>query len=252
MTPLALAIINDRLQPKHRRRFNDLGGVAAELDGDWLCFETSEVFEACRLLVSELARNGIRPPMLRLPAPKTWIEFNDPDSGARTGYLLMEAPSGVGIAVSAKSKDRFGSVVIGRLDRDEPCYIDCQTTLQAGGQSVALWAIAMVYLVNCPRWFGRRQHDTHAGLARKLKASRPMIGSFPLRGWTEIVLQTQPDMAADVSVEGVSGAERCFHAVRGHWRIYADGRDPIWQPYHWRGNPTLGIKRSRYRLAAPA
>lgn len=102
-------------------------------------------------------------------------------------------------------------------------------------------------LINTPGLIGLRQHDPHRGLARKLASLRG--GSYPLHSWSEVVLKHETRRAEPG--EQMTGAtyHKCLHFVRSHLRHYQDGR-VITIPAHWRGDPALGIKRTRYRLAA--
>lgn len=107
--------------------------------------------------------------------------------------------------------------------------------------------ILMLDLINTPGLIGLRQHDPHRGLARKLQAYRS--GSYPLRGWSEVVLKHQTRIADDVEHPTGATYHKCLHFVRSHRRHYRNGHVSI-IPAHWRGDPALGIKRTRYRLAA--
>lgn len=100
-------------------------------------------------------------------------------------------------------------------------------------------------LINTPGLVGLKQRDPHRGLARRLNA----IGSYPLRAWSEVVLKAETRVAEPG--ERLSGAtyHKCLHFVRSHLRHYQDGHVTV-IPAHWRGDPALGIKRTRYRLEA--
>jgi hypothetical protein len=102
-------------------------------------------------------------------------------------------------------------------------------------------------LINTPGLIGMRQHDPHRGLARRLSTIRG--GSYPLRGWSEVVLKHQTRIAEPG--ERLTGAtfHKCLHFVRSHLRHYQDGKVTV-IPAHWRGDPALGIKRTRYLVAA--
>ena len=102
-------------------------------------------------------------------------------------------------------------------------------------------------LINTPGLIGLRQHDPHRGLARRLYASR--VGSYPLQGWSEVVLKHQTKIADEAERHTGTTYHKCLHFVRSHKRHYRDGKVTV-IPAHWRGDPALGIKRTRYRLAA--
>jgi hypothetical protein len=102
-------------------------------------------------------------------------------------------------------------------------------------------------LINTPGLVGLRQHDPHRGLAKRLYAARG--GSYPLQGWSEIVLKHQTQYAEDTVHHTGATFHKCLHFVRSHRRHYRNGHVAI-IPAHWRGDPALGIKRTRYRVAA--
>jgi hypothetical protein len=110
-----------------------------------------------------------------------------------------------------------------------------------------VWSLLVLDLINTPGLIGLRQHDPHRGLARKLYAARS--GSYPLQGWSEVVLKHQTHIAEDGERHTGATFHKCLHFVRSHLRHYRDGKVTV-IPAHWRGDPALGIKRTRYRLAA--
>jgi hypothetical protein len=108
---------------------------------------------------------------------------------------------------------------------------------------------ANLALINSPRIIGQRGHYPHGRIERNALKNAKMVGKFPLRAWTEIVLEitTNPqDRSGDAPKEMHLTGERCLHYCRTYLRVrlgmleYVEG--------HWRGNPALGIKRSRYRV----
>jgi hypothetical protein len=109
------------------------------------------------------------------------------------------------------------------------------------------FSVLALDLINTPGLVGLRQHDPHRGLARKLYATRS--GSYPLRGWSEIVLKHQTRIADDPERHTGATFHKCLHFVRSHLRHYRDGKVTV-IPAHWRGDPALGIKRTRYLVAA--
>jgi hypothetical protein len=111
---------------------------------------------------------------------------------------------------------------------------------------------ALLGMINTPQVFQRLVHQPHAGLQRKLAAAKPLVGKFPLGAWTEILLKVPaPQGEQSVHPDGsyLSG-ERALHWCRAHlryrlgqWEVVSD---------HWRGNPAIGIKQSRYRVESSA
>lgn len=121
--------------------------------------------------------------------------------------------------------------------------------------AIANWEPGVIFaalaLINSPRIIGRRQHMPHRGLERDLIAKKKLIGKFPLHAWTEIKLEINSarGVSADASTEAHLTGERALHFCRAHLRIRLGKLELV--SAHWRGNPALGIKRSRYRLMAP-
>jgi hypothetical protein len=110
-----------------------------------------------------------------------------------------------------------------------------------------VFAVLLLDLINTPGLVGLRQHDPHRGLARRLGGYRG--GSYPLRGWSEVVLKHQTRIAGDTEHQTGATFHKCLHFVRAHLRHYRDGKVTV-IPAHWRGDPALGIKRTRYLVAA--
>jgi hypothetical protein len=109
-------------------------------------------------------------------------------------------------------------------------------------------AYAILALINTPRVIGQRTHWPHARIEREKLKNLKLVGKFPLRAWTEIILKVaqQDDRTGEPSEEHHLTGERCLHYCRTYLRVrlgmieYVEG--------HWRGNPALGMKRSRYHL----
>lgn len=106
---------------------------------------------------------------------------------------------------------------------------------------------AALAVINSPRIIGRLQHMPNRGLERRLTRSLG-AGKFPLHAWTEITLHVTPpkDMMDDPSIEAHYTGQRALHFCRAHLRVRL-GRLEIVRS-HWRGDPALGIKQSRYVL----
>jgi hypothetical protein len=77
-----------------------------------------------------------------------------------------------------------------------------------------------------------------------------MVGTFPLRAWTEIVLEVTPPSEAGALDPGEAHltGRRALHFCRQHLRIRGGRLELV--KAHWRGDAAIGIKQSRYRVAA--
>lgn len=205
-----------------------------------------------------------------LPAERTALDFGNFGWG-RMGALLIEHEGGaLGHMVHA---EKTGAYLINPrafwLGLSENASNSYRTSDPSDAAQQALGRmVPMIYgalaLINTPRLIGRRQHMPHAGLQRRLAAERGMVGKFPLRGWTEIVLEVTPPIIADEQMhEARLTGGRCLHFCREHLRIVGgvvvtiNGRREVIGgketkvKAHWRGDAALGIKRTRYRLEAP-
>ena len=108
------------------------------------------------------------------------------------------------------------------------------------------FGVMAIDLINTPGIVGMKQRTPHTGLARKL--ARIGVGSYPLRAWSEVTVKTHT-VVDDGEYESGATFRKCLHFVRAHRRHYRDGRESIVRA-HWRGDPALGIKRTRYKVAA--
>ena len=114
--------------------------------------------------------------------------------------------------------------------------------LQAlGGEIYSLLAC-----INTPKVIGRRQRMPNAKLERRLMKQAGITGKYPLRAWTEIILEVGPPKEdKNGIVEGRLTGARALHFVRRFGR-FRNGKFEIVSP-HWRGDAAVGIKRSRYK-----
>jgi hypothetical protein len=108
---------------------------------------------------------------------------------------------------------------------------------------------AALATINTPRIIDRHQHMPHQRAERELLKGICVPAKFPLRAWTDIILKVgvpPDDKSASGDHEAHLTGEKCLHYCRSHLRVrfgyleYVQG--------HWRGNPALGIKHSRYRM----
>lgn len=259
MTPLAQELVN--------KYYNDPvdGEIAQYIIKDTNFFEVSEVLplavqliNACNPYIND--RPGrIDHKLIFLPAPKMWIEW---DQRVQPDYKGRDA-NGVAVLRTAVilrevDDDRNNFMIETIVKRDNNGSIEIESSkmmrLLPKSDSNPVGAVLVIYailtLINNPKIIGRRQHMPHRGLERKLLKSRFSGSYFPLRAWTEIMLKVTPtrDARQDPSVEAHYTGRRAMHFCRAHLRLW-DGK-LIFVSSHWRGDPTLGIKQSRYRVVA--
>jgi hypothetical protein len=268
MTPLAQKIANELTLPKKDRRFIDDAGML-DVITDVHCFETTAVHSVAVALGSDFLKHPDHIGRLAfLPAPMTWIEFAEPDGG-RAAILLKEATknggepfaASVSYAAWVPELNKFGSYFAGILslkgDIAERGRAHMHWHIDPGEpdhkEATKLITYANLALINTPRVIGRRQHMPHAGLQRKIAHARGLVGKFPLHAWTEIKLEVTPPRL-DRSATGephetrLTGA-KALHFCRCHLRIRLGQLELV--TAHWRGDPALGMKQSRYRLVMP-
>lgn len=262
MTPLAHAIAVDNTLPLAARKYGALAQDIGLFDGLHF-FEVSDVLP----LLSEIGPKLIRgfshgqQHLAFLPAPRVLIEWRSSVAGAWRDALLIEAPNGEIASLRSVIMLDSGQIhTTGTLARfplnAHPDLLDCQIKVRQDlpdeTKSYARGMVANAYtflaMINTPRVIGRRQHMPHAGLQRKLAASKGVVGRFPLRAWTEMRLEVRPprDESGSAPRQGWLTGERCLHFCRAHLRVW--GGRLVQVSAHWRGNGALGIKQTRYAV----
>lgn len=244
MTPLAHRIVKELTLPLAKRTFNDQCGLLGRMD-DIHCFDATEVIEIAKDFSDAMARHGDWLSQTAfLPAPRTWIEFIE--DGQRMGILLT-------------CRDDYAFAKCAFVDRS----MDTGIVLCLGSEAshndyehrneyrhLYRVILAILAIINSPRVIGRQQHMPHRGLERRLAKAKGLVGKFPLHAWTELKLSVSDigKRADGTTHEAHYTGEKCLHFCRAHLRVKNGRLERV--SAHWRGNPALGIKRSRYRLAA--
>lgn len=265
MTPLAQMITNllldKQIEPGATPWFKFLQSSECH------CFEVSAVQDlADQLICNHNWRVG-EDQKLFLPSPKTWLEWRNDGRSAgdagRYGTLLEEWTH----------DDRSGER---RITINECMFVDGELGVNTENTAIttdsdglthyifsskgseedqgilvhnARTYCAFLSLINTPRIIGRRDHMPHAGLQRKLARSYGMVGKFPLHAWTEIKLEvaTIRDDGRE-RVTHLSGG-KALHFCRAHLRLRLGKVEIV--SSHWRGDPSLGIKQTRYSVIPP-
>lgn len=238
MTPLAMRIVKELTLPVKDRRFSDQCGLV-KMMSDIHCFECSEIVQYARELASKIKSSDDLPKeLLFLPAPKTWIENRYKD-GNRYAHFLCERDDGFSIRFAGSNP--FSSGLNYEIVR-----------FSGVTERQTLTLICLLAVINSPKAIGRRQHMPHRGLERELIKQQKVIGKFPLHAWTEIILDAAPpnDAASEHEVEAHLTGRRARHFCRAHLRV-RDG-NVHFVTAHWRGDASIGIKRSRYIVKGKA
>lgn len=258
MTPMAQMIMRLSMDPRARSGAPRM--VKQFYNGDIHCFEVTEVAELAGELFSADKIMLAAEQLCFLPAPKTWIEYRcafDTPPARRVGYLIEEAQDQTAIVTYAMlcadgdircQEQSFRLPLINHPAVGCVCpelgstIFDKQVISHHGFEVVAFLA-----MINTPKVIGRRQHMPHAGLQRAIARSHGMAGKFPLRAWTEIKLEVGlPRSDGELHEARLSG-HKALHFCRAHLRVRRGRVEFV--TAHWRGDPALGIKRSRYRLS---
>jgi hypothetical protein len=262
MTPLAKRIISQqKLLPAARRPpFKNSDGFLSRLN-DFHCFETTEIEPLRADLLNQLARMRQQnnhheiQKLIFLPAPRTWLEREA--FGFRFGYLLDEWEDQTGF-------DLYGAVdtgasMIGKIHKSDPFGIipaNEQSLRDFDPETGASYTaghcgdvVSQIILINSPHIIGRRQRMPNWSLERKL-TSKMGRGKFPLHAWTEIKLEVGKPIEIDDGEphEAHLTGKRALHFCRAHVRIKQGRLEYV--KSHWRGDPAIGIKQSRYKMAA--
>lgn len=263
MTPLAHRIVKELTLPIKDRTLTDQCGMLSRMD-DIHCFEVSKIHNMAGGLAEELHDRAIANGFLSmveaqtfLPAPKTWIEWAAGPN--RYGCLLVDeggfakAYWAVASGNLFATAPRHGALLLTAADlrsvkAEWPAVqcLDGQDDAEKRGMIFFMYAVLAI--INTPRMIGRRQLTPHRGLERKLSNARCLTGKFPLHAWTELQLSVSAMMKeGDGSVhEAHYTGEKCLHFCRAHIRIKRGRLELV--KAHWRGDPSLGIKRTRYIL----
>jgi len=256
MTPLAAYLAGQLVaRPKHRdgvwRNPKNIADLRFALE-DIHCFDIS----ACAPLIHDFMQLYQRPDAATalfdrlgfLPAPKTWLEWKD-SHGNRVAMLIRQVPDIDGIdradttAFCAEGSVRCGSISpsYGKI-YVEPAYRGDVHT-----RKLVSFAVFVLPLINSPHIIGRRQFMPNVGLERRLTRGFGR-GKFPLHAWTEIRLEVNkpPEIDDGMPHEAHLTGKRALHFCRKHIRIRRGQLEYV--SAHWRGDPALGIKRSRYTV----
>lgn len=262
MTPLAHQLARDLCLPRAGREVQDQVDLKNRLDNDLHCFECSALGE---LIDREIKATGGGSfelvnellPRTFLPSPRTWLEMSfaleSDDSRSFRMAFWLEQPNGPGTAINV-------SPMVGRCDwqgdKGPPFTFDAdpiriRSALEAPGAKDTWnrWFQTMIVLtlalINASGLVEQRQERPHKGLQKQL--DKVMPGRFALHEWHTVQLPAEHHGQTD---EQRASASKCLHFVRSHlrrYRVRAAGAT-ILIPAHWRGDPGLGIKRTRYEV----
>lgn len=271
MTPLAMEIVKDLTRPLKDRSKYDNAGILKKMD-DIHCFEISAIVQEALIVGKEAFINGLTEQQTFLPADKVWIEWKSPKNHVgllvckietepfARFYMVSRLESGGWCSYADSIVISLQGTLINNAERltGNESEFGKQARMKAGleygfleAQSAKIIYGALAF-INSPKIIGRRQHMPHRGLERELIKQQKIIGKFPLHAWTEIILDVTPPKEAEGQhdFEAHLTGRRALHFCRAHLRI-RDGKLQFVKA-HWRGDASIGIKRSRYIVKGAA
>jgi len=284
MPPLAHRILRQKTLPVDQRHVFLEGTNFAKNLADAACFEMTAVAPMIQDIAKKFREGGIDGTRAFLPSPKTWIELQATDL-VRIGYALHDTGDGRAVftrciearyeasVYPAEARNRCvywpwmhdepGQSLMSRTEFKPksatlPLHDDLDDSrvrralaLDASNSELTHLTPFEIYaalaIINTPRLIGRTQRAPHRGLERNLLRNQKAVGSYPLRAWSEITLSATPSALEDGETEEVHfTGKKCLHFCRAHLRV-RNGRLELVNA-HWRGDPALGIKRTRYKV----
>lgn len=243
----------------------DAAGIFG-MGADLHCFDCSAIYEPINEALKHEDAREVASALVRstfLPSPRTWIEW--PILGKTTGVVLEMRPGGKLWFASVNDMDGVVMTIpLGSVDVSPTIFvsrgevaIDPSDYFAAGfpptdeyqrvAASTISVALLMLDIINQPALCHLRVVAPHRGLERDLRRALGPVGSYPLHAWHEVLIKTQDRPLTEEEIEGHLTGRKCLHFVRAHRRRYQDGKEVIVQ-HHWRGDPAIGIKRTRYRV----
>lgn len=266
MTPLAHQVLKQLVLPPKRRTFVDDGNVLPLMQ-DVHYFDCTAVAEIARELTFDPKFDRVKESTAFLPAAKTWIEIKP--FGVDIGILLIREDGHVDAHFVVSGGTMDGHKIPGQFGSRRSCWrinasgegiIDPSKALTLESTGAEERAAAPIYfrilsgclaLINSPKTIGRKRHLPHAALQRDLARKFKGKGEFRLHPWTQILLEVSPRLSAQTAMEPrdihLSGT-KALHFVRKYLRIRNGRLETVSD--HWRGDVSLGIKQSTYRVVS--
>lgn len=207
-------------------------------------YEVSAISDSCASVVEQgYSPNGL---YTFSPGASVWLEYVF--RGERLAILVY------GNQLYSFSSSKEEGVLAARLD----LYFEPQMSgMSAYAESQRPWgepnkgfnAIgaaryvrSLFSIINRPQHVGLKVHQPHKGRLKKLAGT-----GFPLRVWHEVTVGAKTRDHGGQQIEsGISGTMP-YHHVRAHYKPSLG----IVIPEHWRGDPSIGIKQTRYRVEKP-
>jgi len=268
VTPLAQRLVRQLTLPVKDRTFENMDFVRF-ISTDLHCFEVTAIQDHAIDLGNNLgiqyrAGNRTLPPTVFLPAEKTWYEFVC--DGTRFGYLAVGDEKLINLT-EVLYRPEAGARLVCHMDINLVDQTMTWRMISDGADKLIRKVYEGTYngdtivgyvnvnfvmffgfmcMINQPRSINRTTHQPHAGFQRNLAHSMGMVGRFPLHAWTELFLDTgKLETGKTGDHDAYLSGRKCLHWCRSHLRFYDEGKWTVIKE-HWRGDPSIGIKQSRY------
>ncbi len=253
MTPLAYRVMKELTLPLRRRTFIDNGDLLGRLS-DLHCFEVSALEAMLDHYVERAAPAAmLKSGLVFLPSARTWIETSNSVFGGRLAFMLERATPEAScrdFEVSFATDRLFYSAHLGRVSfTDDACeWALPRAVPQEQIEAFSRHILGTLVLINSPKVINQKVHAPHRGLERRLVAALGPQGRFPLNAWTTVTLRcgAPQDRAGAPPREAHLTGQRPLHWVRAFPRVRYGKPEVVHE--HWRGDASLGIKRSRYEV----
>lgn len=113
-------------------------------------------------------------------------------------------------------------------------------------QTLVMFFMLSLIAINSSRMVQRVEHMPGERDRQRSLRGRSLVGKFPLRAYTEVIL-TPGETVVPETREGGSTGQKAQHFVRAHLRRYANGKSVLVRE-HVRGDPALGMMQTRYKV----
>ncbi len=254
MTPLAQDIVSKQIA-LNKVFVPELGS------SDCRCFEVSKVLDIVLELVTNRSWNSSEDIHVFLPAPITWIEYqyrtkND-NRKIIWGMLIKTEVDGFDCRSIVNDGDQVSEVDSFSILKDTEnegkfsfFHPEDSDDSQVNSNEVrGSLLLGFLALINTPKLFHKKQHQPDISFQRTVSSLKHQkrCSAYKLYPWTEITLDINPPESSD----GSSSRERltagkALHFCRSHLRIRLGKLELV--SAHWRGDPALGIRRSKYAI----
>lgn len=268
MTPLAMKFARDLTLPIKRRKVDDCAELLPHL-GETHCFDVSAVWAGVKEALSTAdAYNTVvhLQATTFLPAERTWIEL-PPVGGHRMAFVIWKSRwqdhewFELATAHHIPEENYITSMKLGGFRFDgktliherEADAVEMDRQMGRDGRSSVFVSqicsvILLLDIINSPALVHLQRHNPHKGLLHDFRKAG--LGNYPLHGWHEVKIRPQIGLLTDEELAGPMTGRKCLHFVRAHRRRYRSGKETVVSP-HWRGDPAIGIMRTRYRVEDP-